>query len=1217
MRRCQGVSPSVGGLTMTRFVAVLLCLLMMPFALPSAQADPPWNDQQQAFAYVTSNQFHVTVDTTEATLDPGEPRACGGHIGNTVWYSFTPLEYGSVVLNTFGSSFDTVMGVYIGYDYEIDFQYVTCNDDAPGSAQSRLEFAMIPNKVYQFQLGGADGASGILEFDFAFTPAPANDLPENAERIPALPFGITANNFGATHRLEDRTCGSPRATLWYRYKPSVGGTIVADTFGSDVDTTLAVYVEGTSDFPTAICNDDWLQDKQSRVAFEAAARTTYLFQVGSATGKTGNLHLNVDCLPDCDPLPNHPPGNDDLRDATILRGFGGTDSVDTTLATTEALEPQPSCVASDATGAAAPLPTPVQATAWYAYDVLANGEMVIEASGLDQTVLTAYNDTLLLAGDVACVSTTGPARLVFNATAGETLWVQVATLLPAGGPTEFSLALTPFVPNDAIALASVVTSLPYTDSQNVRLASEEDGEGWCSYTHSIWYRYTAPHDLTLLASVAGESAHSVAIHLAEDDRPARSYVDCRASTVASTDPVRVSTRAEAGQTYFIRAAAGASPGILHVGLEELPLPTNDEPASATDLATLPATGWLSNRGANDDADAVPGTCGSTGTDNSVWYKYTASTPLRALLSVAAFQSTTRLETYRIVDGVREPVDCLYYYTGDIAVGIGLEAGETGYFRLTSYRESDFSYTFEVRDPLPHDDFADAKVIGSVPYHDDTDTFTAGAQDGEAGASSQRTIWYAFTPDAAAPYRLSIGGYDGFKVASVYTGSALDQLTYLGRGTGYGEAKIDLAVQPGTTYYFQIQTRRGEPADLTVDLFELVPPANDAFAQATPLSLPVAFIAGPSLPTEEAGEPLPCGDMSRTQWFRFDAAATQPLSIHTLGSDYDTVLAIYEDTTGGTVGDLSLIGCNDDDYGTRQSQVHLDAVAGHTYYFQVGGWEGQYGRLVLTSDETVVPNDDFEDALEAVGPAFSHEVDLRTASAQAGESASCTGAYDFGHTVWYRFTAPSDGVLAVDTGDSGHRAARAVYQGPGLTDLTELACSRYYWHEVEVPVSQGETYYIQFGETNRRATSMTALIDFVVAPPNDNFDQAIPVAGPATLLADTRAATFQAGEPRECGGIQNTVWYAFTPTQPGYYRLNTEDSDFETVVSVSTGPSMRYQYNLGCDRGAAEPLRGKLDFLASPGVTYYIQAGGRQGDTGLLVLDVSIPSDPQVFDGVFE
>jgi hypothetical protein len=65
------------------------------------------------------------------------------------------------------------------------------------------------------------------------------------------------------------------------------------------------------------------------------------------------------------------------------------------------------------------------------------------------------------------------------------------------------------------------------------------------------------------------------------------------------------------------------------------------------------------------------------------------------------------------------------------------------------------------------------------------------------------------------------------------------------------------------------------------------------------------------------------------WYRYTPTSNQTIQFNTFGSDYDTVLSVWT----GTLGNLTLTGCNDDS-GGLQSGLTLNLSAGITYYVEV-------------------------------------------------------------------------------------------------------------------------------------------------------------------------------------------------------------------------------------------------------------------------------------------
>ena len=150
---------------------------------------------------------------------------------------------------------------------------------------------------------------GALLTTSALAAAPGNDDSATPRVVGALPYSdgpydTTEATSAATDPgfCFEPTAGPDRSTVWYSFTPLTSGRFLADTFGSDYDTTLYV---GTSDGAGGMavigCIDD-SQGLQSAVAWDAAAGTTYLIMVGTCCGSSpnaggGSLIFHVDVAP--------------------------------------------------------------------------------------------------------------------------------------------------------------------------------------------------------------------------------------------------------------------------------------------------------------------------------------------------------------------------------------------------------------------------------------------------------------------------------------------------------------------------------------------------------------------------------------------------------------------------------------------------------------------------------------------------------------------------------------------------------------------------------------------------------------------------------------------------------------------------------------------------------------------------------------------------------
>lgn len=129
-----------------------------------------------------------------------------------------------------------------------------------------------------------------------------------------------------------------------------------------------------------------------------------------------------------------------------------------------------------------------------------------------------------------------------------------------------------------------------------------------------------------------------------------------------------------------------------------------------------------------------------------------------------------------------------------------------------------------------------------------------------------------------------------------------------------------------------------------------PPSNDVEARAIGVDT-VPFTHSVDTSDANADGPRFCSSHASV-FYTFTPSATVRVQVDTLGSDYDTTLAIY---TRDELGKVGQIGCDDDRFGDA-SGLRLRAVAGTTYVVMVNRCcgnprEGRPGRpggpLVLT------------------------------------------------------------------------------------------------------------------------------------------------------------------------------------------------------------------------------------------------------------------------------
>ena len=218
-----------------------------------------------------------------------------------------------------------------------------------------------------------------------------------------------------------------------------------------------------------------------------------------------------------------------------------------------------------------------------------------------------------------------------------------------------------------------------------------------------------------------------------------------------------------------------------------------------------------------------------------------------------------------------------------------------------------------------------------------------------------------------------------------------------------------------------------------------PTSNDNFANAAVISGASGTTSGSTAGmTKEAGEPNHAGNAGgHSIWYRWTAPAGGTVTIDTIGSSFDTLLAVY---TGTALTALTTIASNDDASGT-QSRVTFTAVSGTTYSIAVDGYGGATGNVTLNwslGSSASPANDMFASAAGLTGASGTRTGSNTGATKEPGEPNHAGNAG--GHSVWFSWTAPAGGATTFKTAGSSFDTLLAVYTGSALSALTQAAAN---------------------------------------------------------------------------------------------------------------------------------------------------------------------------------
>ncbi len=844
----------------------------------------------------------------------------------------------------------------------------------------------------------------------------------------------------------------------------------------------------------------------------------------------------------------------------------------------------------------------------------------------------------------------GPsAETEFTVAAGTTYWIAVDGKGGAQGSFNYTINGKPA--NDDFAAATAIAGDPPqqvfgSNKYAGKEASEPDHAGDPG-GHSVWFAWTpstsGPVAIstcssfyaldTVLAVYTGSSLGALAPVASNDDAPAPEWFPGCAGPNSE-----VQFDAVAGTAYKVAVdSTGGTVGNFNLRLRGRPINDNFAgavvlPASLPTNAPPPQTLQLATKQAGE-----PDHAGNPG-GHSVWFSWTPSVSGRVGISTCGAEVAldTLLAVYTgaavgALSQVAANDDARSSSCGRIGSEVHLDAvaGTTYRIAVDGKDGDEGRFYLNLEASPPNDGFSGAQGLGSAPLVSTSgNTRLATRQVGEpdhAGASAEHSVWFSWTAPSSGRVVVSTCPYNEqgtVPVLAIYTGSALNSLTPVASDPAGGAScspsgsEVELSAVAGTTYRIAVDGQAG-----AVGLFSLEiesPPANDAFATPTALA-PTPMSAGGStrLATKEAGEPAHAGDPGgHSVWFSWTPTVSGPVEITACGHnrELDTLLAVY---AGSALGSLTPVAANDDatggsvyefcDSSRGHSEVAFAAVAGTTYRIAVDGKGGSIGAFALAFEHAPA-NDDFGAAqvLYPSLPTYSGAT-TRLAGKEAGEPSHLGNAG--GHSVWYSWTAPSSGPVALSA--CAHSddldPLLAVYTGSTVNGLSAVPNSdegsgdcRGSGRTIGFAAVSGTTYRIAVD--GRDGSSGSAQLSLEGVPANDDFALAHSLGGASTATAFTsnRFASKQPLEPAHAGAAGGaSLWFKWTAPRSGAVSLDSCGSGIDTLLAVYTGSALGALSQVAANDDASGKCspRSKLSFEAVANAVYRIAVDGKSGAQG--------------------
>jgi subtilisin family serine protease len=496
----------------------------------------------------------------------------------------------------------------------------------------------------------------------------------------------------------------------------------------------------------------------------------------------------------------------------------------------------------------------------------------------------------------------------------------------------------------------------------------------------------------------------------------------------------------------------------------------------------------------------------------------------------------------------------------------------------------------------------------------------------AGNGGGRSVWWTWTAPSSGTTTATTDDSDFDTTLAVYTGVSVSNLSKIASDDDSGEGARSLVTfdaAAGSDYHIAVDGYDGAFGHIQLKVVLEVPPArpsNDDFENAAALAGATVEARGTNHgATRQSGEPDHAGNSGgESVWWTWCAPADGRVTVTTAGSDFDTLLAVYQ---GDSLTNLSPLAGNDQDpTGGMTSRLAFSAISGQSYSVAVDGNNRGYGpaygdivlSLVLNPPPTPATNDNFSDRTALAGL-------TNAVTAYSGEATR--EPYEPGHankpggkSLWWTWTCPCAGAALIRTDGSDFDTLLGVYAGNWLPGLVPIAG--------DDDSGQGLNSLVRFRTTAgmicqiavdgyRGASGEIKLnVELEPDPPppvNDDFAQRIVIANLSEpILGTNLGATREPGEPVHAGqSTGHSVWWTWTAPMNALLLLDTLGSDFDATVSAYIGDSLTNLILVTTNAGSGQSPGSQANLEVFAGHSYEFAVDGIGEAVGNIQLNLAL------------
>ena len=910
----------------------------------------------------------TNVDTNKET---GEPNHANNIGGKSVWWRWIAPSSGFISVDTFGSNFDTLLGIYIGNQVN-NLTAIAINDDAV-NAQSQVVTKVNAGNTYYIAIDGYNGASGSIILNItpsSSTGTPNNDDFGNATIITGIPNILSGTNTSATKQVGEVNHANNIGgkSVWWVWSSPVSQEVSIDTFGSNFDTLLGIYTGNqVNSLATIGSNDDATSfSTQSAVTFTPTKGVTYYIGVDGYSGDSGNITLNIFST---EPV-NFPLQVTTIGNGTVINDVSGINCP------TKCGESYPSGTSlllaaiaddrwvfsgwsGDCTGTGVCSLTMLverNVTATFTSTPLlsvfktGNGSGFVSSSPSGISCGSDCLNTYTVDTSVNLTATPIQGSIFLGWTGGSCTGTQVCSIdLNIDTSVAASFALIdndsdvipdiqdPDDDNDLFSNAKIISGLPISTTGTNLNASKETGEpnhGNNTGGKSVWWRWTASSNSSISVDTFGSNFDTtLGIYIGNQVN--------NLTTLATNDDAngglqsQITFDVQSGTTYYIAVDGfSATSGQIMLNWSfaqniSAPLPLTVTPNENFVINGIPGGPY------------TPGLKTYTLTNfNTVSKSFQVSSLPSWLIASETSGTLAAGESIDITLSVNSNANSL---------NPGVHNAGILFNSTTRLAQITISSSIQANDL-----FANAQLISGLPLSTTGTNVDTNKETGEPNHANNiggKSVWWRWIAPSSGFISVDTFGSNFDTLLGIYIGNQVNNLTAIAINDDAvnAQSQVVTKVNAGNTYYIAIDGYNGASGSIILNITpssSTGTPNNDDFGNATIITgIPNILSGTNTSATKQVGEVNHANNIGgKSVWWVWSSPVSQEVSIDTFGSNFDTLLGIY---TGNQVNSLATIGSNDDATSfSTQSAVTFTPTKGVTYYIGVDGYSGDSGNITL-------------------------------------------------------------------------------------------------------------------------------------------------------------------------------------------------------------------------------------------------------------------------------